>query len=280
MSIPEFIYIVLLKPRPLRAVANAILRALCPARKRLGDAWWVPNPNDPVVSGAASLGLYEGPETAFFQSVCRPGMTFLDVGANTGYYSAWAIALMKGKGRIIAFEPDPECRSFLEKTRDANDCRFMDVMPFAASDAEGEVKLFRNPDNRGDNRLYANDLCTEEIVIRSRPVDVVLSELGIETVDLIKIDVQGFEGHVLPGMKATLARSPRVVLLMEFWPWGLAKAGSDAMALVQLLEDLGFTLFELMKGGLLQPLTDPAALIARLEGRIYTNLVGFRRVTS
>lgn len=279
MTLPEFIYTILLKPRPLRALANVVLKTICPHRKRLGDAWWVPNPNDPVVSGAATLGLYERPETAFFQSVCRPGMTFLDIGANTGYYSAWAISFLKGAGRIVAFEPDPESRAYLEQTRDANECDLMTVIPLAASDNEGAVVLFGNPDNRGDNRLYANDLCSKKISIHCRPVDSVLAELGITSVNLIKIDVQGFEGHVIKGMLQTLRNSPNVTLIMEFWPWGLKQAGSDAKALLMQLEGLGFTIFELTRGGLLSSLADFDPLIAKLSGRIYTNIVGFRRAT-
>lgn len=276
MSLSEYVYTVLLKPRPLRKVTNALLRSICPSRKQLGTAWWVPNPNDPVVSGAATLGMYERPETAFFQTVCRPDMTFLDVGANTGYYSAWAYSLMKGKGCIIAIEPDPEACSYLQKTKEANNCDFMNVMQAAASDREGQVKLFRNPDNKGDNRLYANDLCSDEINIQCKPMDAVLDELKVKTVDLIKIDVQGYEGHVLAGMVSTLERSLKVTLIMEFWPWGLAKAGSNASHVMALLEGMGFTLFELMKGGLLRPIVDHPSFIARLPGRVYCNLVGFR----
>jgi len=133
MELSEFVYTVLLKPRPLRAFANATLRAICPARKLLGNAWWTPNPNDPVVSGAAALGVYERSETAFFKQVCKPNMTFVDIGANTGYYSAWAISLLRGQGRIIAIEPDTEALHYLASTRDANNSGIMSVMPYAAS---------------------------------------------------------------------------------------------------------------------------------------------------
>jgi len=280
MNLPEFVYTVVLKPKPLRAAANATLRAICPKRKRVGDVWWELNPNDPVVSGAATLGLYEAAETAFFKRVCKPGMTFLDIGANTGYYSALAMSLMKGQGRIVALEPDPEARKYLESTRDANNCEFMSVVPVAASDRDGVAKLFTNKDNRGDNRLYENDLCSGVVEVECRQVDDVVQMLQVKSVDLIKIDVQGFEGHVLQGMLNTVRRSPNVTLLMEFWPWGLEKAGSDAKEILLTLENLGFSLFELMKGGALQPVVDHQEFIGRLNGRVYSNIVGFRRTAA
>ncbi|MGC2162757.1 MAG: FkbM family methyltransferase [Silvibacterium sp.] len=223
------------------------------------------------------MGLYEGAETAFFTLVCKPGMTFLDIGANTGYYSAWAISLMRGNGRIISLEPDPEAQSYLTATRDANNCSFMTVVPVAASDHDGVAQLHTNKENRGDNRLYANDLCSGAVTVQCQTVDSVLQSLGVDAVGLIKIDVQGFEGHVLAGMMDTLKNSRNVTLLMEFWPWGLAQAGSNALEVLQTLEGLGFSLFELMKGGLLRPLNNYQAFVDRLPGRAYSNIVGFRK---
>jgi FkbM family methyltransferase len=277
MELSEFVYTVLLRPRPLRVLANATLRTVSPKRKLLGGAWWTPNPNDPVVSGAAALGVYERPETAFFKEVCRPNMTFVDIGANTGYYSAWALGLLKGQGRIIAIEPDPEALRYLSSTRDINNSSIMSVMPYAASSQDGKCVLFRNPDNRGDNRLYENELCHDQVTIETRTVDHMLSDLAISNVDLIKIDVQGSEGHVLHGMKETLGRSPKVTLLMEFWPWGLNKAGTDPGELLDFLARFGFALFELKRDGLLKIVDSHSALVERLIGRQYTNLVGILR---
>ncbi len=45
---------------------------------------------------------------------------------------------------------------------------------------------------------------------------LLLNESGITTVDLVKIDVQGFEGHVLRGLRETIVRSPNLTILMEF----------------------------------------------------------------
>jgi FkbM family methyltransferase len=280
MTLPEFVYEVVLKPKPLRAMTDAALRGVCPRRKRLGSAWWIPNPNDPVISGGAALGLYERRETAFFNQICKPGMTFLDVGANTGYYSARAISLMRGSGRIIALEPDPDARRYLESTREANNCSFMSIAPVAASDCEGISQLYKNEHNGGDNRLYANDLGSTSVTVQCEPVDSVLRSLGVRAVDLIKMDVQGFEGRVLSGMTNTLKGSPNVTLLMEFWPWGLEQAGSKAGDVLQMLGSLGFSLFELMKGGLLRPIGDHQSFIERLPGPVHSNIVGFRKSAS
>ena len=86
----EFVYCYLLRPWPLRQLTNWTIRKLLPKQVEIHGATVVLNPTDPVVSGALHFGVYEKAETRFFQSACRDGMTFLDVGANLGYYTALA----------------------------------------------------------------------------------------------------------------------------------------------------------------------------------------------
>src|ERR1019366_5482962 len=120
MTLLEFVYTVILKPAPLRKVANAIIRRIIPRSLKLHGATIVLNPNDAVVSGALTFGAYELPETTFFLRACRPGLTFVDIGANVGYYSALALARMHGNGKVIALEPHPENFRYLQATVAAN----------------------------------------------------------------------------------------------------------------------------------------------------------------
>ena len=234
------------------------------------------NPTDPVVSGALMLRVYERSETNFFLSACRPGMTFLDIGANIGYYTALALSIMKGDGRIIALEPDPENFSYLLKTVSANGGKNVHCIRKAASDHVGSMTLFTNSNNRGDNRLYANRLSTSSCEVEVMPVDLLLKGIGVSSLDFIKIDVQGYEGHVLGGMHQIMLQSPRLTLLSEFWPDGLRHAGTSPESYISGLWDLGFSLFELREKGILDKVTDASALIARYTGRQYTNIVGVK----
>jgi len=116
MTTSEFIYTVLLKPRLLRRVANALIKLILPQTVRVRDAViWI-NPNDPVVSGALALGVYERDEISFFQSHFTKGMTFIDVGANAGLYTGLALSTKDYKGTLLAIEPCSESRYYLEKT--------------------------------------------------------------------------------------------------------------------------------------------------------------------
>ncbi len=277
MTLAEFVYTVLLKPRPLRAAANAALRALIPAAVERYGARIHLNPRDPVISGALALRAYEKPETRFFLTAIQPGMTFLDIGANIGYYTALALARIGPRGRVVAVEPDPEAFRYLRLTAGANGGDRATLVNQGLADTPGTLRLYRNLSNRGDNRLYANDLAGDHVEVQVARADDVLAGLGIDRVDLIKMDVQGFEGKVLSGLERTMRNSDSLVLLSEFWPWGLRQAGSDPLEVLARLQALGFQLRELTGNGSTAPLTDHAAFIGRYTGRKYANIVARRR---
>lgn len=270
----EFVYCYLLRPWPLRQLTNWTIRQLLPKQIEIHGATVVLNPTDPVVSGALHFGVYEKAETRFFQSACRDGMTFLDVGANLGYYTALAARAVGPNGRVLAVEPDPDSFGYLEQTIAANAVGNVQAFPVAASDAPATLPLYISTDNRGDNRLYASGEDRPQVEVTARPLDALLRENKIDTVDLIKIDVQGYEPKVIAGLRETIAASPNLTLLTEFWPQGIDEAGEDANEFLQTLRELGLTLHELQPDGSLAELTDDTDLIARHQGRRYTNLIG------
>jgi len=232
------------------------------------------NPDDPVVSGALNFGVYEKAETKFFRTKCQPGMTFLDVGANIGYYTALAIHAAGPSGKIIALEPDPDSFKYLEQTIAANTAENVQAFPVAASDTAATLPLFISADNRGDNRLYNPRESRPQVEVNAVVTDALLAEKKIDTVDFIKIDVQGYEPKVIAGLRETIARSPKLTLLTEFWPKGIRDAGGDPNDFLKVLRGLGLALHELKADGELTELTNDEDLINRHQGRRYTNLIG------
>ena len=276
MTIPEFTYTVLCKPRPVRAVVNSLIRYVVPETiDRFGARIFL-NPSDPVVSGALTFNVYEKAETAFFNAVLREGMTVVDVGANVGYYSGLALVRIGNRGRLVAFEPSAETREYLQKTIQANSKGNAWIVPKAVSDTQGTATLFINEDNRGDNRLYENALCSRSETIETTTLDEELASLGVDSIDLLKMDVQGFEGHVIRGMQQSVARSPNFIVMSEFWPFGLTSAGSDPVEVLKTFESWGLVIYELLPECRVQPIVDKPEFIGRYKGREYTNIVAAR----
>ena len=284
-KLAEFIYSGLLRPAPLKRAANSIILSILPKTVRLGPAIVHLNPADPVVSGALTLRVFEREEIAFFSQACQNGMTVIDIGANVGVYTALAMHCAGPGGKIVSIEPHTESRQFLAKTIDANAAILASrtrpyVFDCAASDNDGVGHLFVNPDNKDDNRLYRSDATptTQSSSVRFRTVDGILAELGIDTIDILKIDVQGSELSAISGAAKTIKNSKRITLLTEFWPDGIRQAsGRDPQCYLDLLRDLGLDLYELKRGGL-APIS--ADLIGQLTGRRYANLIGMSRAAS
>ena len=288
MSFAHFIYTEVLKPKPLKALTNAILLRIIPETIQVGPATLHLDPNDPVVSGALTLRVYEHSEQALFAKYLHGDMTLVDIGANLGLYTVVSMHHLDAGGRIVAFEPHPKTYEFLQKSVAANQtngkiCPRVDIFKLAATPEPSTQELRLNPENRGDNRTYHGTYQgkTEEwdtLPVEGRPVDDVLAELGIDEVNFVKIDIQGYEQKAISGFQKTLACSQNVILLSEFWPKGLKESGGGAIEYLQMLTNLGFTLYVLNQKphGSVTPLEDWNALIDSLPERKYTDIVGVK----
>ncbi len=288
MSFAEYIYTEVLKPKPLKALTNAILLRVIPETIQVGPATLHLDLGDPVVSGALTLRVFEPSELAFFQKYCRGNMTLVDIGANVGLYTALAMHQLDSTGQIVTLEPNPQSYIFLQKNIAANRtapkvCSHVNALNMAAAPEPGQKELRLNPENHADNCLYRGTYQGKVenwdcMPVEGRPVDQVLAELSIEDVNFVKIDIQGYEQKAISGFQKTLTRSQNVFLMSEFWPKGLKEAGGSAHEYLQMLKDVGFTLYELKEKprGKVVPLEDWDQLIARLPERKYTNLIGVK----
>jgi FkbM family methyltransferase len=288
MPLAEFIYTEVLKPKPLRSLTNAILLRMIPDRIQIGPASLYLDLDDPVLSGALTLRVFERSELTFFRKYCGGNMTFVDIGANVGLYTALGMHQLDSGGHIVTFEPFPRSYNFLQKNITANQteagaCPRVDALNLAAVPEGGRQELRLNPENHADNRLYQGTYQGkiehwDTVAVEGRPVDDVLAELGIEAVNFVKIDIQGYEQKAISGFQKTLARSKEVFLMSEFWPKGLKEAGGSGAEYLQMLVDLGFTLYELKERprGTVVPLENWDRLIARLLERKYANLIGVK----
>ena len=274
--LPEFIYCYILRPWPLRDITNWIIKRLLPIKVKIGKYFLYLNPNDPVVSGAIFFNVYEKSESKFIKSSCFEGMNILDIGANIGYYTALFSQLAGVNGTVIAVEPDEESYKYL--TKSVNSFNYKNVFSFrlAASDNRQKLPLYISKDNRGDNRLYSTNKKRNSIIVECLTVDELLKNNKIENLDLIKIDVQGYEPKVLKGMRNIVKSSKKLIILSEFWPKGILEAGEKPKEFLTTLRKMQFQLFELKKNGsliILKP-CDDVQFIKKYQGRKYTNIVG------
>ena len=271
---PSWIYTVLLRPAPLRALANALLRRMIPPTLALPEGVLLLNPQDPVVSGALALGVYEtGSLSAWRQVLDRPDMTVLDIGGNIGLYSLIAASRCPA-GRVIAFEPETRNAAILKAMGQANGFTNLSVVTAGAGAVNGEATLFLDPDNKGKHSLVRDGARQQVTTIALVTVDDTIARHGLTRVDAVKIDVEGWEEQVFLGMMGVLARD-HPTILFEFAPVRIRLAGDDPERLLRRLVKLGYALVALDAADAAPaPITDVAAFLARFGHRdAYRNVL-------
>jgi len=140
---------------------------------------------------------------------------FVDAGANAGFYTLSAIADAKALGRnikAVAIEPDVENRRRLEFNLAASGASAVTVLPYALGAQEGEAVLVQSDHNRGEVHIEADGKGSN---IRLRPLRAALHEAGVDHVDIMKMDIEGFEEIVLEAFFGDAPRTiwPRMILL-------------------------------------------------------------------
>lgn len=196
---------------------------------------------------------YEQAETKWFKRTLRPGMTVVDIGAHIGYFTTLAASLVAPSGRVIAVEPDPHNFKLLTRNIRRNGLHNVTVLPIALGNRRGQATLYRSPTNGGDHRLIPDRELSRPIDVTIDTLDHVLQQLRVESVDAIKIDVQGYEPYVLSGSSQAITKSPTLMILSELWPYGLKRAGWEARDFFETTGQWGFSARILQDNGQARP---------------------------
>lgn len=199
-----------------------------------------------VYFGLYAMGkwLFDRDKLTVMQSCLREGSVFIDVGGAYGYFTFKADELVGTTGTVIVLEPDPGCYLFIEDR--LNQCQSnIQLHKEAAWHAETELELHICKENRGENSLFRSPIHASSVMIKARKLD---SFVDIDqSVDLMKIDVQGAEAAVLQGMKRILSSSPGIAVICECSPADLNLAGVSVDELLTLLINAGFNVFRMDK---------------------------------
>jgi len=185
------------------------------------------------------FGNFEREETRRVRKYLRPGMTVVDVGANVGYYTLLASSCVGPKGKVFAVEPSPYAYARLCEVVADNVLSNVVTLEAALGSVAGEGLLYPPPTGNHTPSMVPKGK-ESGLRVPLRTLDDCLAEWGIERVDLLKIDVEGFEPQVLAGAGSAL-RSGRIrAMLCELNDWWLRQAGGSAEELYRLIGSQGF----------------------------------------
>ena len=147
--------------------------------------------------------------TKLLSKELKKGMTCLDVGGNIGYYTLLESKIIGNEGKVIAIEPSPPNFQHLKKNLEIQDAKNVVAYNFAAGDVDGSVNFLVYPESNGSFTIpdgETTDLPGELIKVPAKRLDTFLEELKIENVDFVRMDVEGYESHIIEGMKNTIKK--------------------------------------------------------------------------
>jgi FkbM family methyltransferase len=204
-------------------------------------------------------------ERQLLRSILFPGAVVVDAGANIGIYSRFLSHCVGSTGVVHSFEPAPaNFRRLQSATRNLANIRLSQA---AVGESSGRSKLYVSDQLNVDHRTYATEGDSRHDV----QIDIIALDDYFkpgERVDLIKMDIQGYEVHALRGTNRVLADNPAAKLLLEFWPFGLEQAGANWLEVIDILRIKNMSVSQITNYGLLPFRADSV----RVSPEWYVNL--------
>ncbi|MBX3096155.1 MAG: FkbM family methyltransferase [Fimbriimonadaceae bacterium] len=234
-------FILRVRPAALGSALKRLFRIERVEHVTADGTFWV-DPASNFGSRMMSGQVYEPAMTEALKRGWKPGGTFIDIGANEGYFSVMAAAALGPKGRIIAVEPQGRLQSVLERNFSLNSLANASVAKVGLGSAEATADLNLFPDTNTGATSFARpvsyQLPTERVRITT--LDTLLEELKIDQVDCAKVDVEGFELDLFLGAMQTLADSKVKTFVIELHPRLLHDRGASVNDVRSVLEAAGY----------------------------------------
>lgn len=201
-------------------------------------------------------GLWEPSLTRTMIRTIQPGMRYVEVGANVGYYALLAGARVGGSGRSFVFEANPRLADLTRRTLRVNGMDSSTVHPLAVADQTGRTTFHLLPHQAGGGNLYSAEHpdAHPQDIHAAKQLEVPVTTLDDffaqdpAPIDILRIDAEGAEPAILAGARHTLERSPRCRIFMELYPRLLRKFGQDPRAFLDSLRQQGYQVREIING--------------------------------
>lgn len=195
-------------------------------------------------------GEYEPELRLLFERFLQPGDVAIDVGANVGAHTLTLARLVGESGRVLAFEPNPPIYERLRRNIALNVLPQVSEYGCALGSDTARLSLrvpkadSQEASNPGIASLVALDTPHDLVEVEVRPLDDVVSQAGLTRIDIVKIDVQGYECNVLRGARATIERfRPAIIFEYENWAW--QEAGASLAEAARMLPTTAYRYFRI-----------------------------------
>lgn len=204
------------------------------------------------------FGSYERKEMAALSKILKPGSIAIDVGANIGYYSIFLEKALKCC-KVLSFEPSPRELERLNENLLLNRCQSVTVVNLALGDRNGTTEFYISDSNFGRNSISEINNNAKKVTVSITTLDEYLHQHPEESIDFIKIDIEGAETIMLKGAANTIEKY-RPVILFESWAFDRGTFGEFTCEASSIIRDHRYDFFDISESGLLIHLKNGMAI--------------------
>ncbi len=225
-----------------------------------------------TMSSLFDIGIYEKSTTIFIANYLKNGDTFIDVGANNGYFSLLAAGIVGSTGRIISIEPQSESYARLVKNIQINNIR--NIVPFrlSASNTTQSMSIFFPEGGSGLTSMLNNKVGLHSEKVMAYPLDLLIKDSYLNNKTIIKIDVEGYEHEVLQGASNLICQND-IVIVFEYFKYAIFNRNRKYDSVIDYLHNMNFEIHLLSNDGSLGKIIRNHLEIPYLV----TNLVAIKR---
>jgi FkbM family methyltransferase len=197
-------------------------------RDRWGFRYALPHQFEPIAFGLLVDRIYEDQLLRCMLRVLRPGSVVIDVGANVGVMTLPLARRVGPKGRVLAIEASPTIFQYLRHNVRLSGLDNIVLEQAAATyETHGPTSFYEAPltsFGMGSRSPQFGAIATQ---VKAVTLDQLVEQHGLERVDAVKLDVEGWEAAALRGGKVVLSRTPAPVIFFESCDWALARVPGD-----------------------------------------------------
>lgn len=236
-----------------------------PFLAQVGSRRFLIDLNERVSRTLYLYGSFEPAITSLLAALIPPGGTVLDVGANFGYYTLLASSTVGPAGKVYAFEPDPRNIERLTTVLNANNATNVQHVAEGVFDSVGTVSFHLAADaedNLGSSSILAGGQGRSTIEITTTTLDIFMTSRGLQSADLMKMDIEGAELQALKGAREVLAAKRIRQILLELHVGVLGR--ENAQSVVDGLLAAGYHCAYVREDSAVPPSATPAQLLKPL----------------
>jgi len=190
---------------------------------------------------ARIFGNFEPDKHRALDFFLKKGDAYIDIGANKGDFAIHAALKVSDKGKVLAFEPEPQNCAWIRKSIKKSGMNNITLVEGAIGAEEGLLNLFIG-ERSGWHSLVTSDdnIKKDSMPVKVYQLDKYLENNPIENLKAIKIDVEGFEKEVLIGAQKTLSGINDLVIFIDIHP----SHGVIHEEIYNILHENGFCIYK------------------------------------